>query len=57
MKNFSVLKPIEKEPTEEDRFAGTAHLKTAIGTGAVVCLASDLLPIDRKNWFIPAWLI
>ena len=56
-KNFSVLKPIEKEPTEEDRFAGTAHLKTAIGTGAVICLASDLLPIDQKNWFIPAWLI
>ncbi|MBQ9120392.1 MAG: ATP-binding protein [Lachnospiraceae bacterium] len=57
IKNFSVLAPIEKEPSEEDRFAGTAHLKTEIGTGAVVCLASDLLPIDKKNWYIPAWLI
>ena len=54
-KNFSVLAPIEKEP-EPDEF-GAAHLKTAIGPGAVVCLASDLLPIDRKNWYVPAWMI
>jgi len=56
-KNFSVLDPIENEPDENDRFEGTAHLKTKIGTGAVVCLASDILPIDKKNWYIPAWLI
>lgn len=54
-KNFSVLAPIEKDP-EPDEF-GAAHLKTAIGPGAVVCLASDLLPIDRKNWYVPAWII
>ena len=54
-KNFSVLKPIEREP-EADEF-GAAHLKTAIGTGAVVCMASDLIPIDRKNWYVPAWII
>jgi predicted AAA+ superfamily ATPase len=57
VKNFSVLKPIAEEPCEEDRFSGAAHLKTEIGTGAVVCLASNVLPIDRKNWFVPAWLI
>ncbi len=57
VKNFSVLTPIEKEPTEEDRFAGTAHLKTNIGTGAVICMASDLIPIDKKNWYVPAWTI
>lgn len=56
-KNFSVLKPIEKEPEKEDVFNGTAHLKTEIGTGGVICLASDMLPIDEKNWYIPAWLI
>lgn len=44
-KNFSVLKPVTKD------------LKTEIGTGAVVCLSSDLLPIDRNNWYVPAWLI
>ena len=54
-KNFSVLNPIEREPEIND--FGATHLKTTIGTGAVVCLASDLLPIDRKNWYVPAWCI
>ena len=53
-KNFSVLKPIERE---SDEFSGAAHLKTSIGTGAVICMASDLIPIDRKNWYVPAWCI
>ena len=55
IRNFSVLKPIE-EPVK-DAFADAAHLKTEVGTGAVVCLASDIIPIDSKNWYIPAWLI
>jgi len=57
VKHFSVLKPIAEDPSEEDRFSGAAHLKTEIGTGAVVCLASNVLPIDAKNWYVPAWLI
>jgi len=57
IKNFSVLKPIEKEPSEEDIFSGAAHLKTEIGTGAVICMPPDIMPIDEKNWYIPAWLI
>jgi len=57
IKNFSVLAPIEKEPDESDIFSGAAHLKTTIGTGAVVCMPPDLIPIDKKNWYIPAWLI
>ena len=57
VKHFSVLKPIAEEPGEEDRFSGAAHLKTEIGNGAVICLASDILPVDRKNWLVPAWLI
>ncbi len=56
-KNFSVLKPIENVPSKDDKFSGAAHLKTEIGTGAVICLISDVLPIDKKNWYIPAWLI
>jgi len=55
--NFSVLRPIEKEPNEEDIFSGAAHLKTTIGAGAVICMVQDVLPIDKKNWYIPAWLI
>jgi len=57
IKNFSVLKPIAEDPGDEDRFSGAAHLKTEIGLGAVVCLASNVLPIDKKNWYVPAWLI
>ena len=57
VRHFSVLEPITEDPSDEDRFSGAAHLKTTIGTGAVVCLASDVLPIDKKNWRIPAWLI
>lgn len=57
VRNFSVLAPVEKDPKPEDVFAGAAHLKTKIGTGAVVCMSSDLIPIDEKNWYVPAWLI
>ena len=57
VKNFSVLRPIEMVPNEEDAFSGAAHLKTTVGTGAVVCMPADVLPIDKKNWYIPAWLI
>lgn len=57
VKNFSVLSSIEKEPSDDEHFSGAAHLKTEIGTGAVVCLSSDVLPIDKKNWLVPAWLI
>ncbi len=56
-KHFSVLKPIEWEPAEEDIFSGAAHLKTTISTGAVICMVQDVLPINNKDWYIPAWLI
>lgn len=57
VKNFSVLASIESDPSEEDIFSGAAHLKTKIGSGAVICMPVDLIPIDQKNWYIPAWLI
>jgi hypothetical protein len=57
VKNFSVLKPIEIEPSETDLFTGAAHLKTTIGIGAVICMPEDLIPIDKKNWLVPAWII
>lgn len=56
VKNFSALTPVESE-NDEDAFSGTTRLKTTVGTGAVVCLSSDIIPIDRKNWYIPAWII
>ncbi|MEI8199239.1 MAG: ATP-binding protein [Eubacteriales bacterium] len=57
---FDVLKPITDDQKEEPgAFAsdGFEHYGTLIGTGAVICLCNDLLPIDRKNWLVPAWLI
>ncbi len=53
IKNFNVLNPITKEET----FGGMELLKTQIGTGSVVCMANDLLPVDEKNWYVPVWLI
>ena len=57
LKHFQVLGPIEKEPSGEELTLGTAHIKTEIGMGAVICMPADILPIDRKNWLVPAWLI
>jgi len=56
-RNFSVLAPIQDEPNGEDVFSGTAHLKTEIGAGAVICMPPDIIPIDKNNWYVPAWLI
>jgi predicted AAA+ superfamily ATPase len=53
IKHFPVLKPV----TDPERFGGLLELKTNIGTGAVVCMAEDLLPIDENNWRVPVWLI
>lgn len=53
IKNFKVLKPIQ----EPERFGTMNELKINIETGSIVCMASDLLPLNEKNWYVPAWLI
>ena len=53
VKNFCVLDPVDTAGT----FDGVETLKVAIGTGSVICMAADLLPIDEKNWYVPVWLI
>ena len=53
IRHFGALNPV----TEPERFAELNQYKTEIGGGAVVCMASDLLPIDGRNWYVPAWLI
>ena len=53
VKSFKALSPV----TEPERFGALEQYKTEIGSGAVVCMASDLLPADEKNWFVPAWLV
>jgi hypothetical protein len=47
IKHFKVLDQL----TDPEKFGGLAQLKINIGTGAVVCMANDLLPIDKKNVF------
>lgn len=51
IKNFRALEPV----THDGRL--DKALKVDIGTGSVICMASDLLPVDEKNWYVPAWLI
>jgi hypothetical protein len=53
VKHFNVLKPLE----EPERFGELAQLKMTIGTGTVICMTNNLLPIDKKNWYVPSWLI
>ncbi len=53
VKQFKVLSSL----TEPEKFGELAQLKINIGNGAVLCMSSDLLPIDQKNWYIPAWMI
>lgn len=53
IKNFHVLEPA----THKEAFKGVESLKIEIGTGNVVCMINDLLPIDEKNWYVPVWLI
>jgi predicted AAA+ superfamily ATPase len=52
-KHFKVLNPV----SEPELFGASRHYKNEIGTGAVICMATDLLPIDSKNWYVPFWLI
>lgn len=53
IKNFHVLDPVSKD----GNFDGLETLKAEIGTGSVICLSGDLLPVNEKNWYVPAWLI
>lgn len=47
-KNFVVLKKFADEQNGQKAFAGN---------GAVICLASDVIPIDRMNCYVPAWVV
>jgi len=53
IKNFNVLNPV----LEPEKFGESEQMKVAIGEGAVICMANDILPIDPQNWAVPAWLI
>jgi Predicted ATPase (AAA+ superfamily) len=46
--NFAVLKKFADDGNGQKAFAGN---------GAVICLASDVIPIDRMNCYVPAWVV
>lgn len=50
--NFIALSPVENQAED-----ALEQMKTAIGTGAVICMANDVLPVDRNNWYVPVWVI
>jgi len=53
VKHFRALDPLagRGKPGEPE------GMNVLRGNGAVVCMANDLLPLDQKNWYVPAWLI
>ena len=53
IKSFHVLNPVQ----EPEKFGAVNEMKTNIGQGSVICMATDFLPIDEKNWFVPVWMI
>jgi predicted AAA+ superfamily ATPase len=53
VKHFNVLHPV----AEPEKFGALGQYKIEVGEGAMICMANDLLPVDRKNWYVPAWLI
>lgn len=52
-KNFHALDPIAGDTIPSELQA----LKREIGTGCVVCMASDTFPINERAWAFPAWAI
>ena len=49
-KNFPVLDALDSEVPPE-----LASSRREIGTGSVVCMASDTFPIDGRTWAFPVW--
>ena len=49
-RNFPVLNPLEGEVP-----AQLASFRREIGTGSVICMASDTFPIDQRTWAYPVW--
>lgn len=50
-KNFNAINPV----AANDVPAEYAALKREIGTGCVICMASDTFPISKTCWSFPVW--
>jgi len=52
-KNFSALDPVASSEIPPELLA----LKREIGTGSIVCMASDAYPVNERAWSVPIWSI
>ncbi len=53
IKNFNVLNPV----LEPEKSGELEQMKVNIGSGIVICMTNDIIPVDAKNWAAPAWVI
>ncbi|PKM52125.1 MAG: ATPase [Firmicutes bacterium HGW-Firmicutes-7] len=59
----NILYPIEIKKSSHPKKDAIKHFKLLektgkqIGPGNVICLSSDLIPIDQNNYCVPVWLI
>ena len=59
----NILYPIEIKKSSSPKKDAIRHFHVLdksgvnVGVGAVICMARDLLPLDKDNWLVPVWLI
>ncbi|HEX3043194.1 MAG TPA: DUF4143 domain-containing protein [Bacillota bacterium] len=59
----NVLYPIEIKKSGNPSKDALRHFEVLsrtgleVGSGSVICLSQDAIPLDEKNWAVPAWLI
>jgi predicted AAA+ superfamily ATPase len=59
----NTLYPIEIKKSASPKKDAVKHFKVlekagvSVGGGAVICMARDLVPMDKDNWLVPVWLI
>lgn len=52
-KHFKILSPLSVSKKASE----FSSITMEIGTGIVVCMSNDLIPIDENNWYVPVWMI
>lgn len=59
----NTLYPIEIKKSASPKKEAIKHFQVLdkadvnVGTGAVICMAKDLVPLDKNNWLVPVWLL
>jgi hypothetical protein len=46
-----------KDATRHFSVLSSLDASMNVGTGAVICMPPDIMPIDAANWYVPAWII